>query len=178
MRVVVELALGDAALADGVDGREVGLRVARLEVAEQVEDLGEHLVRGARRWRSILLMTTMTGKPRSRHLRSTKRVCGSGPFGGVDEEQRAVGHHQRALDLAAEVGVAGGVDDVDLDALRSGRLVFFARMVIPRSRSRSFESMTRSATASFSRNVPALAEHGVDEGGLAVVDVGDDGDVT
>ena len=36
-------------------------------------------------------------------------------LGGVDEQERAVGHQQRALDLAAEVGVAGGVDDVDLD---------------------------------------------------------------
>ncbi len=34
-------------------------------------------------------------------------------------------------------------------------LVFLARMVIPRSRSRSFESMTRSATTSLTRKVPA-----------------------
>src|ERR1039457_3469449 len=32
--------------------------------------------------------------------------------------------------------------------------VFLARMVMPRSRSRSFESMTRSATVSLSRKVP------------------------
>ncbi len=35
-------------------------------------------------------------------------------FGGVDEEDDAVDHLEGALDLAAEVGVAGGVDDVDL----------------------------------------------------------------
>ncbi len=35
------------------------------------------------------------------------------PLGGVDEQQHAVDHRQAALDLAAEVGVAGGVDDVD-----------------------------------------------------------------
>ena len=49
---------------------------------------------------------------------------------------------------------------------------------MPRSFSRSLESMTRSATDSLARKVPDLAQHGVDEGGLAVVDVGDDGDVT
>ena len=48
---------------------------------------------------------------------------------------------------------------------------------MPFSRSRSPESMTRSTTAWFSRNTPGLAEHRVDERGLAVVDVGDDGDV-
>ena len=40
-----------------------------------------------------------------------------GALEGVDEQQGAVGHMKDALDLAAEVGVAGGVDDVDLDAL-------------------------------------------------------------
>ena len=33
---------------------------------------------------------------------------------GVDEQQHAVDHGEAALDLAAEVGVAGRVDDVDL----------------------------------------------------------------
>ena len=36
---------------------------------------------------------------------------------GVDEQQGAVGHLEDALDLAAEVSVARGVEDVDLDAL-------------------------------------------------------------
>ncbi len=35
----------------------------------------------------------------------------------VDEQHDAVDHRQPALDLAAEVGVAGGVDHVDRDAL-------------------------------------------------------------
>ena len=48
---------------------------------------------------------------------------------------------------------------------------------MPFSRSRSIESMTRSATSWLARNDAGLAQHGVDEGGLAVVDVGDDRDV-
>ncbi len=72
--------------------------------------------------RSILLMTTMGRRPHSNALRSTKRVCGMRPLGGVHQQQGAVGHLQDALDLAAEVGVAGRVDDVDLGvAERSGR---------------------------------------------------------
>ena len=40
-----------------------------------------------------------------------------GALGGVDEQNDAVDHLQDTLDLAAEVGVARGVDDVDLDVL-------------------------------------------------------------
>ena len=39
----------------------------------------------------------------------------------VDEQDDAVDHRQAALDLAAEVGVAGGVDDVDRDRDRRWR---------------------------------------------------------
>ena len=37
-------------------------------------------------------------------------------FDRVDEKQHPVHHGQHALHLAAEVGVAGGVDDVDVGA--------------------------------------------------------------
>ncbi len=40
-----------------------------------------------------------------------------GTLVGVHDEQGAVGHVEHALNLAAEVGVARGVDDVDLDVL-------------------------------------------------------------
>ena len=57
--------------------------------------------------------------------------------------------------------------------------VFLARIVMPFSRSRSFESIMRSSSARGVRGErTGLLEHGVDQGGLAVVDVGDDGDVT
>ena len=56
-------------------------------------------------------------------------------------------------------------------------VVCLARIVMPFSRSRSPESMTRSTTAWFGAERAGLAEHRVDERGLAVVDVGDDGDV-
>ena len=45
---------------------------------------------------------------------------GHGALDGVHQQQHAVGHLEHALDLAAEVGVAGRVDEVDLDALPSG----------------------------------------------------------
>ena len=46
------------------------------------------------------------------------------PLGGVDQQHRAIDHRQDALDLAAEIGVAGRVDDVDARAFpfHRGRL--------------------------------------------------------
>jgi len=38
-------------------------------------------------------------------------------FLGIDEQHHAVDHRQRPFHLAAEVGVAGGVDDVDVRAI-------------------------------------------------------------
>ena len=62
---------------------------------------------------------------------------GHGAFEGVDQQQYAVAHVQHALDLAAEVGVARGVDDVDFiilvnyrDVLREDRDTAFAFEVV------------------------------------------------
>ncbi len=56
--------------------------------------------------------------------------------------------------------------------------VFFARIVMPRSRSSGFESITRVLDGLPLAEDAALLEHGVDQRRLPVVDVGDDGDVT
>ena len=39
-----------------------------------------------------------------------------GAFDRIDQQQAAIGHVEHALDLATEVGVARGIDDVDLHA--------------------------------------------------------------
>ena len=104
-------------------------------------------------------------------------------LGGVDEQRDAVHHRQPALDLAAEVGVAGGVDDVE-------RHTALGR-VLPRPPHGGVLGEDRDALLALEvvgvhrplvdvgvlAERAGLPEHGVDEGGLAVVDVGDDGDV-
>ena len=54
------------------------------------------------------------GQPRLERLAQHEAGLGQRALAGVDEQQHAVDHGEAALDLAAEVGVAGGVDDVDL----------------------------------------------------------------
>src|SRR5262249_49583259 len=97
-------------------------------------------------------------------------------LGGIDEEQGAVGHLEDALDLAAEVGVAGRVDDVDLgaadgqgDVLRqdgdTALPLQFVRVEDALALEFAFAEQAR------------LAHELIDQCRLAVIDVGDDGHI-
>jgi hypothetical protein len=71
-----------------------------------------------------LFTTRITGSRASSALRRTKRVWGSGPLARVDEQKDTVDHRETALDLSAEVGMTGRVDDVDLGlAVSDGRVL-------------------------------------------------------
>src|ERR1700679_2324049 len=95
------------------------------------------------------------------------------PFGSVDQHDRAVDHREDALDLAAEIGVAGGVDDVD-------------PMILPDHRRRLGENRDAALAlqvvgihhpfgdALVLAKRAGLLQQTVDQRGLAVVDVGDD----
>ena len=98
------------------------------------------------------------------------------PFEGVDQHQGAVGHLEGPLDLAAEIGVARRVDDVDLgravvdgDVLGQDRDPALAFLVV------GVENAL--ALKLGGPELAGLAEHHVDQRGLAMVDVGDDGHV-
>ncbi len=56
--------------------------------------------------------------------------------------------------------------------------VFLARMVMPRSRSRSFEIHHAHGHLLVLAEGMCLAQQPVDQGGFAMVDVGDDGDIS
>ncbi len=97
-------------------------------------------------------------------------------LGRVHQHQRAVDHVENALDLAAEVGVAGSIDDIDAG-------------VFPDHRSR----LGQDGDAALALEVvgihgafdhalvlaigAGLLQQPVDQRGFAVVDVSNDGDV-
>ena len=98
------------------------------------------------------------------------------PLDRVDEQQHAVDHAEHALDLAAEVGVAGRVDDVDVHARVVDRAVLgedgdpaLALEIV-----RIHHALRRALVGG---EGAGLLQQTVDERRLAVVDVGDDGDV-
>ena len=126
--------------------------------------------------RSTLLTTRITGSLRLQRLAQHEPRLRQRPLGGVDEQQHAVDHRQAALDLAAEVGVAGRVDDVQLDVPVAQRGVLgedrdallalqIHRVEHPRGHVLADAKGAR------------LPQHRVDQRGLAVVDVRDDRDV-
>ena len=96
-----------------VDDREVDLRLVGVEVEEELVDLVHDLL-GARVVAVDLVDDEDDGQPRLQRLAEDEARLRQRPLGRVDEQEDAVDHRQPALDLAAEVGVAGRVDDVEL----------------------------------------------------------------
>ena len=89
-----------------------------------------------------------------------ERLAGDEPrlrhraFDRVHEQQHAVDHAEHALDLAAEVRVAGRVDDVDVDARVVDRAVL-REDGDPALALEVFESITCSGGRSCAAKVPA-----------------------
>src|SRR4051795_2863873 len=103
--------------------------------------------------RSILLITRITGRRASSALRSTKRVCGSGPSLASTSSRipsTIVSPRSTSPPKSAWPGVSTMLSFTPL----CRTAVFLARIVMPFSRSRSIESMTRSFTSWFWRKAP------------------------
>jgi hypothetical protein len=138
-------------------------------------DLGEDLV-GAGVGPVDLVDDDDDGEAAREGLIEDEARLGEGALGGVDQEYGAVDHGDGALDLAAEVGVARRVQDVDLHALPDDRAILGG------DGDPALALEVHAVHEALGRFLPlaedsGLPEHGVDEGGLAVVDVGDYGDI-
>ena len=160
----------------GVDHREVELAVGGAELVEQFEGLVDDPV-GARA-RTVDLVHDDDGieAERQRLARDEARLRHRA-FDGIDHQQHRVDHRQHAFHFAAEVGVPGRIDDVDAGAavldgavLRQDRDATFLFDVV-RVHDPLGDLFVRGEGA-------GLAQQAVDQGGLAVVDVRDDGDVS
>ena len=158
-----------------VDDRELDLVLVGAEVHEQLVDVVEDLGRagvGA----VDLVERDDDGQAAGHRLLEDVAGLRERALGRVDQQQHAVDHEQAALDLAAEVGVAGRVDDVEADAVDVDRRLLgedrdaLLALEVARVHDPVDDRLVRAEGA-------GLAEHRVDEGGLAVVDVGDDRDV-
>ena len=166
---------GVAGAAAGEDVGEIEGGIVGPELHEEVEDFGEDL--GGSSVGSVDLIDDDDGlQVTFEGFSQDEAGLRFGAFGGIDEHEDAVGHFEDALDLTAEVGVARGVDDVDLGALVGEGDVFgedgdaaFALEIVRVENAIALELGVAEQTG--------LAHEGVDEGGFPVVNVGDDGDV-
>ena len=99
-----------------------------------------------------------------------------GAFDSVDQQQHAVDHRKHTLDFSAKVGMAGGIDDVDVRALVVDRTILSddGDSALPLQ----FVAVHDPFRNVLMRGEGArLHEQLVDERCFAVIDVGNDGDV-
>ena len=103
---------------------------------------------------------------------------GKRTFRGVHQEQNPIDHLEASLDFAAEVGVAWRINDVDGDS-RTVRQSVTNGGVLGEDRNALFSLQVHRVQHPFLDGLadaerPRLPKHRVDQGGLAMVDVGDD----
>ena len=172
---VIGLEAGVAVDRRGVDDGEVELLVCCAELHHELEDLVDHLVR-AGAGAVDLVDDDQGAEAAGEGVLEHEAGLGHGALEGVDQQQAAVRHLEDALDLAAEIRMARGVDHVDLDALVANGDVLgedgdaALALLIVRVQHALCHLLVLAEDAS-------LLEQLVDHGCLAVVDVGDDGDV-
>ncbi len=160
----------------GVDHREVELVLGGAELVHQVEGLVHDPVRAGARTVDLVHDDDGVQAEGQRLARDEARLRHR-PLDCIHQQQHAVDHRQHALDLAAEIGVAGGVDDVDVRALEAHRAVLgengdaaLALQVV-----RVHDPFLQLLVGG---EGPGLAQQAVDQRGLAMVDVRDDRDVS
>ena len=164
-----------ALLGRAVEDREIELLLAGVERRKQVEDFVDH--RRRPRVRPVDLVDDDNGLEADlERLRHHEFGLRQRPFGGVDQHQRAVHHVEDALHLAAEIGMAGRVDDVDAGVVPEDRGhlgqdgdAALALEIVGIHRALGHPLVLAEGAG--------LLQQPVDQGGLAMIDMGDDGDV-
>ena len=168
-----------AIAARGPQAGEFKLLVIRVEIGEQVEHFVEHFLR-ARIGAVDLVDHHDRAQAQRERLAEHELGLRHRALGRIDQQDDAVHHGEDTLHLAAEIGVAGGVHDVDPRGL-AVMLPLDAGALGEDGDPALFLEVARIHRAFVHPLVLAegagLAEELVDEGGLAMIDVGDDRDV-
>ena len=173
---VVHVISCPAGAGAGKDKGAVQLTVIRLEIHKKLEDL-VHDLRRACLGTVALVHADHHVQVQLQSLLQDETGLGHGALESIDHQDDAVHHLQDALHLAAEIRVAGGVDDVDLDAVvmdggilgQDGDAALTLDIVGVHDAVHQFLVLAEHA---------GLAQQLVHQGGLAVVDVGDNGNVS
>ena len=153
----------------------VQLLVGSTQIHQQVEDLVDDFLDAG-----IGTVDLVDGDNKAQILLQSllqhETGLGHTALSSVHQQQNAVDHLQHALDLAAEVGVARGIDDIDLDALVGAGAVLGQNgdAALTLDVTAVHDTLCHSLIVAESA---ALAQQGVHQRGLAVVNVSDDSDI-
>ena len=149
--------------------------LGRVERREQVEHLAGHDQR-TRVATIDLVDRDDRPEPDLQRLRHHEFGLRQRTFGRIHQNDRAVHHVEDAFDLAAEIGMAGRIDDVDAHILPDDRghlgedgdaALTFEVVGIHRALGDALVLAERAR----------LLQEPIDQRGLAVVDMSDDGDI-
>ena len=173
---LLQLGRGGAGAARGIKERSVELLVGGLQIDEQPQHL---VVHPERLGVGAVDLVDRDDRPEAQRQRLPGDEPGlrHRPLRRIHQDQHPVHHAQDALDLAAEIRVAGGVHDVDLGSLPAHRRVLGqdGDAPLPLQRVRVHHPLFHLLVGA---ERPRLPQHLIHQGGLAVVDVSDDGEVT
>ena len=176
LAVIVHAVFRYAITRRSIDDREIELVIISIELHEQLQNLVIDIIHTLIRLINLvddddrlqLLLESLTQhvfRLRHRSLES------------IDQQQHAIDHVQDTLDLTTEIGMARGINDVDLDTIiHDGRVLRQDRYTaltldIARVHDTLLYLLIRA------ENV-ALLQHSIHERRLAVVDMRDDSDIT
>ncbi len=159
----------------GVEHRKIELIFLRVEINEQVVNFVQNFL-GARVG-AVNLVDDQNGR-QLRFERFTQHVARlrQRAFTGVHQQHDTVHHLERALHFAAKVAVARRIHDVDLYVVieDGGVLGEDGNAALALQVVRVHDALDHVLIGA---EGAALAKHGVNQRGLAVVHVGDDGDI-
>ena len=164
-----------ARLGHRVKHGKIQLRLVRIEVDEEVVDLVQDFLRA--RVGAVDFVDDHDGlelglQSLGQHVARLRQR----PLGGVHEQHDAVHHLQGALHLAAKIGVARRVHDVDFAALEDDGGVFGqdGDAPLPLQLVGVHHPVGHLLVGAEGAGLP---QHGVHESRLAVVNMGNDGDI-
>ena len=109
---VIQVSRRPAFLGRSIDYREIELLLARVQGHEEIKNLVHHFVGAA--VGLVHLVDHHDGLQAARQ-RLGKHELGlrHRALGGIHQQERAIDHRENPLHLAAEIGMSGGVDDVE-----------------------------------------------------------------
>ena len=173
---LVQVARGGTGSAGGIKEGGIQLLVGGLQVDEEAQHLIVHPHRlGVG---PVDLVDRHDGpKPQRQRLPGDEPGLRHRPFGRIHQDQHPVHHPEDPLDLAAEVGVARSVHDVDLGPVpHHGRILGQdGDAALPLQRVGVHHPLFHLLVGP---ERPRLPEHLINQSGLAVIDVRDDCQIT
>ena len=175
-RILFQIAHSPSFAAGSEQNREIQLFIRRVQSGEQIENFVVDFHRAG--IRTVNLIDDDNGFQADFQSLPDDEFClGKRAFRRVNQNNGAVHHVQNTFDFAAEIGVSRRVNNIETGTLPFDRRTF-CQNCYP-----SFAFQIIGVHGAFGDNLivaerAALTKHGIDQSSFAVVDVGNNGNVS